>query len=173
MSTIIFETERLIVAKIDLQNSLEIDKLLNIHNDHETMMWIPNKKKTYNKNSLEIKYSINKGLYNISYGIYKILFKKTNEVIGEFGLFPYIEKPTSVEIGYIIDRRYWKKGLGTELVKNCETYIKETLHKQFIIAQLIEQNIASHQLLRNLSYQLIAKTTIDKLIVRLTLQKEL
>ncbi|MCU7835055.1 MAG: GNAT family N-acetyltransferase [gamma proteobacterium symbiont of Taylorina sp.] len=55
----------------------------------------------------------------ISWGI---ALKKTNELIGHFGLHSWGATKDQTQLGYIIKQKYWGKGLGSEILSSVITF---------------------------------------------------
>lgn len=168
---ILFDTKNLKTERIVLEKDL--DFLLQIHNCKETMQWIPTTIKHWNSKQLTKKHTKNKEMYPYNLGMYKISLKRgeSTETIGELLLHKYNNNTQSIEIGYIIHKKYWKQGLGTELLQGVEEHLRG---KQITLyAQLYEQNIASRYLLEKLNYQLLTTDKISENKSKLTYSKEL
>ena len=107
------------------------------------MSLIPNGNKLWSLEELKDKYQ---GLKQTGgYGIYAIILKENNQIIGEAGLFDSFNNTKEVELGYIIDKAHWNKGYGTEV---CNLLINQGFKNGFktIIARMYAQNIASVKL---------------------------
>lgn len=169
----LFTTKNLKIERILTDDDL--NKLLLIHNCEETMRWIPKSIINCNTEYLINKYAINDKLYSKSLGIYKISLKtsKKNILIGEMLLLNFEDKADFIEIGYILFKDYWKKGLGTELVVGIETYMKQQETSITLIAQLYEENKASQALLEKLEYEKVRTEVLQSNKIKLTYHKKL
>lgn len=149
----LFETSRLFIQPIDLAQDL--DTLFALHNHLNTMRWIPNNKSPWTEEDIRQKYHRNQVLYPMQLGLHKIVLKHQNPpvLIGELGLFPCIDSPISIEIGYILHENFWKQGLGTNLLEALHTFVQRHLTYTILRAQLFETNIASKKLLERCGYQ--------------------
>lgn len=149
----ILETSRLLIQPIHLDQDLP--SLLEIHNNLNTMRWIPNNKTHWTTEDLVNKYQVNQNLYPQQLGLYKIVLKTKNTslLIGELGLFPCINFMNHIEIGYIIHEIFWKKGLATELLQALIIHIKQHFSYTGICAQLFEANVHSKSLLERCGFQ--------------------
>lgn len=169
--SILFQTERLSICRILLQEDFLF--LLDLHNHEATMRWIPNNKFPWTFVDLETKYQLNETLYAKQIGIYKILWEDrgVSTFIGEIGLFPCLDTPTHIEIGYILHEIYWKRGFATELLVGLEQFIQQNLAYTHIRAQLFEANNHSKKLLGRCSYSYIASQPIDATNTKLIYSK--
>lgn len=158
---ILFKTERLSICSIILKEDLSF--LLALHNHETTMRWIPNNKSPWTLVDLKTKYNLNQTLYDQQIGIYKVLWENhgIHTLIGEVGLFPCLDNPTHIEVGYILHEAYWKRGFATELLYGLEQFVQQHLVYTHIRAQLFEANSNSKKLLERCSYLCIDSQPID------------
>jgi ribosomal-protein-alanine N-acetyltransferase len=83
------------------------------------------------------------------------MHKETNEFIGRCGLLPWtIEGHAEVEIAYLLDKRYWRQGLGTEAAKALLRYGFEQLRLSRLICMVHPENEASAKVARNIGMTL-------------------
>lgn len=167
----LFTTKNLKIERIVSEKDFDI--LLQLHNCKETMQWIPTNINHWSSKDLAHKYIKNNEMYKLNLGMYKISIKtgEITEIIGELLLQNYNYSGQTIEIGYIINKKYWKQGYGTELLKGLEDFLQ---NKEIeLIAQLYEENTASRRLLEKLDFILIAKETIENKKYKLTYSKKL
>lgn len=162
----LFETKRLKIEKIDLIDETQLDDLLLYHRCYHTMRWIPNTPHSWDKDSLQHKFS-NKHKED-EIGIYALVYKKHKKIIGEFGLFPNSECPDIPEIGYIIYQPYWNKGLGTELLSAAIAHYSQQQHFSGLMARMYHHNTASVALCQKLNFELREKKRLEDQTLRLT-----
>lgn len=55
-------------------------------------------------------------------GLFIVWLKETEELAGETGLFDTYATPGQLELGYILSRKLWHKGYGTELCSGLIRY---------------------------------------------------
>ncbi|WP_158962538.1 GNAT family N-acetyltransferase [Myroides fluvii] len=166
MSTIL-ETSRLLIQPIHLDQDLS--SLLEIHNNRNTMRWIPNNKVRWTAEDLAIKYQLNQKLYPQQLGLYKIVLKtkETTILIGELGLFPCINSHRQIEIGYILHEFFWKKGLATELLQALLIHLEQHFYYTVVCAQLFESNVHSKSLLERCGFQYTSSEEIQATVRKL------
>lgn len=171
--TSLFETSRLLIQPIDLAQDL--DSLLIIHNHLNTMRWIPNNKSPWTEEDLKQKYRRNRTLYPLQLGLYKIVLKDPTlpVLLGELGLFPCIDSPTSLEIGYILHENFWKQGLGTALLEALHLFVQQHFTYTVLRAQLFETNIPSKKLLERCGYHYERAEAVPGLHQKLIYSKHL
>ncbi|MBS2098492.1 GNAT family N-acetyltransferase [Carboxylicivirga linearis] len=136
----ILSSERLLLKPVSEQH---LATLLMIYNNKNNMSLIPNGHKQWTLEKLKVKYKSLK--QTEGYGIFAILLKGNNQVIGEAGWFDSFNNKNEVELGYIIDEAFWNMGYGTEI---CNLLIKQGFNHGFktIIARMYAQNTASVKL---------------------------
>ena len=70
--------------------------------------------------------------------------------IGE--VFAYLSEKEA-DIGWLIDKRYWRNGYATEAAKLLVEYIKTELKRNDIVAYCDERNIASQKVMTNIGME--------------------
>lgn len=158
INKLLFKTPRLTIEKINLNE--DITSLLSYHNDQETMQWIPNKMIKYQKADILNKFKGYHKIGNIELGIYKIVIESSNTIIGEIGFFPVEKYNDAIELGYIIRKEYWSKGLGSELVKGVIDYLSLIKDCNKVVAQLYIGNERSKRLCIKMEFNLINRDQI-------------
>lgn len=78
--------------------------------------------------------------------------KATGKVIGSIGLYNF-NGEESVEIGFDLNRRYWKQGFMTEALQRLIGFIFNDLEVSSIYAGFLENNIASENLMKRLGFR--------------------
>ena len=124
----ILETERLYMREL---RQTDIEALSKILQDEETMYayegafsdeevqeWLDRQIARYKK---------------WNFGLWAVVLKETDEMIGQCGLTMQPWKDNEVlEIGYLFQRAYWHKGYALESAKACKQYaLKYLMHKKF------------------------------------------
>lgn len=78
------------------------------------------------------------------FGLWAVILKETNEMIGQCGLTMQPWKDREVlEIGYLFERSCWHKGYATEAAKACKKYAFERLRADEVCSIIRDTNIAS------------------------------
>ena len=135
----ILETERLYLREM---NQSDFASLCRILKDDETMYayegafsddevreWLDRQIARYQK---------------WGFGLWAVILKDTNEMIGQCGLTMQNWKDVEVlEIGYLFERAHWHKGYATEAAQTCKKYAFETLNASEVCSIIRDTNIAS------------------------------
>lgn len=135
----ILETERLYLREM---NQADFNSLCSILQDEKTMYayegafsdsevqeWLDRQLSRYQK---------------WNFGLWAVILKGTDEMIGQCGLTMQPWKDTEVlEIGYLFNRSYWHKGYATEAAKACKKYAFEVLKADEVCSIIRDTNTAS------------------------------
>ncbi|MGI6069698.1 MAG: GNAT family N-acetyltransferase [Blautia sp.] len=142
----ILETERLYLREM---NQNDFDALCKILQDNETMYayegafhdtevqeWLDRQIARYQK---------------WGFGLWAVVLKETDEMIGQCGLTMQPWKNEEVlEIGYLFQRAFWHHGYAIEAAKACKKYAFEVLHAKEVCSIIRDTNMPSKQVaLRN------------------------
>ncbi len=78
------------------------------------------------------------------FGLWAVILKETNEMIGQCGLTMQPWKDRKVlEIGYLFQRLFWHKGYAVEAANACKTYAFEILNENEVCSIIRDTNTAS------------------------------
>lgn len=157
MKTII-ETKRLLIREI---NSDDIDCFLDIYTDSENLRFIPISDLNWSRKKLKEKYDKTNQDYKNGFGIYAAQIKNNSKIIGEVGLFNSFQDLNHLELGYILDKNFWRKGYGTEICNSLIHYDFNTLNLSKITARMFKQNVASIGLSEKCGMKLIQQKITD------------
>lgn len=135
----IFETERLILREMvqsDFQDLAEILQNPNVmyayeHNfsESDVQAWLDRQIQRYKK---------------YGFGLWAVILKDTNEIIGQAGLTIQPYKNTKVlEIGYLLKEIFWHCGYAKEAASGCKNYAFEQLNRDKVHSIIKADNFAS------------------------------
>ena len=78
------------------------------------------------------------------FGLWAVILKETDEMIGQCGLTMQQWKDKEVlEVGYLFRRIYWHNGYAVEAAKACKRYAFETLNAKEVCSIIRDTNTAS------------------------------
>lgn len=135
----ILETERLYLREMDQSDFNSLCKILQdeetmaayegAFSDSEAQEWLDRQIFRYQK---------------WGFGLWAVILKQTNEMIGQCGLTmqPWKDKEV-LEIGYLFERSYWHKGYAIEAAMACKKYAFEILEAEEVCSIIRDTNIAS------------------------------
>ena len=135
----IFETERLYLREMNQSDFKALSKILQdeetmyayegAFNDEEVQEWLDRQISRYHK---------------WDFGLWAVVLKETDEMIGQCGLTMQPWKENEVlEIGYLFERSYWYNGYAIESAKACKKYAFETLDATEVCSIIRDTNVAS------------------------------
>ncbi len=97
--------------------------------DAETQSWL-------DKNLLRYKQD--------GFGLWAVILRESGVMIGMAGLTRQsIEQEEVLEIGYLLNRRYWGRGFAIEAAKACKEYAFTVLEADVVHSIIRDSNIAS------------------------------
>ncbi len=135
------ETERLLLRELEYS---DIDALSAILRDEETMYayngafsenetlnWLERQLARYKK---------------YGFGLWAVILKESGEMIGQCGLTmqPWKDKEL-LEVGYLLNKKYWHMGYATEAAKACKMYAFEILDAREVCSIIRDTNIPSRR----------------------------
>lgn len=135
----ILETERLYLREMNQDDFSSLCKILQdeevmyayegAFSDDEVQEWLDRQIARYQK---------------WGFGLWAVILKETDEMIGQCGLTMQPWQDTEVlEIGYLFQRKYWHKGYATETAIACKKYAFETLNAKEVCSIIRDTNISS------------------------------
>lgn len=135
----ILETERLYLREM---NQCDLKSLCKILQDEETMT-------AYEGafSDSEAQEWLDRQIFRYEkwgFGLWAVILKQTNEMIGQCGLTmqPWKDKVV-LEIGYLFARLYWHKGYAIEAAAACKKYAFEELKADEVCSIIRDTNTAS------------------------------
>lgn len=139
-ATIVAETPRLILRHLTINDANE---LAAIYADPIVMKFYPSVW-TYAQTKQQIERTI--ATYEkLGYGLWATIYKANNKFIGRCGLVPQlVDRESEVEIGYLLAKEYWGKGLATEAACASRDYGFE-IGCDRLISLITPGNIASQK----------------------------
>ena len=158
--TIFIETDRLLIREI---HPNDIDGLLDIYRDFRNLRFIPNSNLNWTSEKLNEKYSKIIQDYKNGFGIFAVQLKDNGQIIGEAGLFNSFNELNHLELGYILDNKFWRKGYGSEICSSLIDYGFNTLNLDKITARMFKGNIASIRLSEKCGMKLIPQEQVGGL----------
>ena len=135
----IFETERLILREMEQTDFKDLAEILQNPNvmyayehdftDNDVQEWLDRQINRYKK---------------YGFGLWAIILKTTNEMIGQAGLTMQPYKDTEVlEIGYLLKEKFWHCGYAYEAAMGCKKYAFEKLNVNKVYSIIKSDNFKS------------------------------
>ena len=137
----VIETPRLILRHFTLD---DVEDLVAIHNDPVVMEFYP-RTRTYEETKQKVEQTIDDYRQH-GWGLWATVYKANNKFIGRCGLKSWIvDGYPEIEIGYMLAKEYWRKGLATEAAIAIKNYGFEKIGCNRLIALIDHGNIASQK----------------------------
>lgn len=137
----ILETQRLILRRLVPD---DLDSLFALYGDHEVRRYFPDGVLTYGQTKEELEWFLDGHPDHPQLGLWATIHKETDRFIGRCGLIPWtIDDALEIEVAYLLDKRYWRQGLGAEAAQALVRYGFEQLLLPRLIALIDPANEAS------------------------------
>lgn len=136
----ILETERLILREYKRE---DFDSIYEILSDPETMKHYP---APFDENRVQGWITWNIDNYRkYGFGLWAVVLKETGELIGDCGItMQMINGKELPEIGYHINKKYWRRGFGKEAARKCRDWVFENTDFDVIYSYMKYTNIGSY-----------------------------
>ena len=136
----LFETDRLLLRKI---TQADFDDWFAILSDAETMKHYP---APYDAAGVQrwMDWTL-KNYEQHGFGLWALILKETGDFIGDCGItMQNIHGQLLPEIGYHLNKRYWRKGYASEAALKCMEFAFEELHFPAVYSYMSADNAASY-----------------------------
>ena len=144
------ETERFYLKKF---KNIYLSDLSQMMSDKETMKYSGMKI----ENAIELaQFYVNKidNLYKNKKGLkWAILNKSTGNFTGEIGFYNIDLNANHTELGYTINRIYWRQGVATECINELTNFAFNKLGMSEILLLIADNNYKSINLAKKLNFQ--------------------
>jgi RimJ/RimL family protein N-acetyltransferase len=93
------------------------------------------------------------------HGYWLALDKTSGDPVGQAGVVQVkVEGIEETSLGYIIDRRFWRRGYATEAATGCRDYVFDTLSRSRVITLVRPENLPSLAVARKIGLQIERRT---------------
>src|SRR5262245_3183172 len=140
----ILETPRLVLRKMTLD---DLDFLASVLAHPEVMRYYP---KCFSRDEAEVWVRRQLDRYaQHGHSFWLVLDRTTGEPLGQVGVIPQlIDDVWEAEIGYMIHRPFWRRGLATEAAAACRDYAFDVLSRSRVVSQIRPENLPSQGVAR-------------------------
>ncbi len=140
------KTERLLLRRLKKEDAEEI---LKLRSDENVMKYIGKEMATSLGDAIEFFNRINESLITNNGITWAIALKENPEkLIGTIGHWRLIKEHFRAEVGYMLHREHWKKGIMKEALLKVIEYGFNTMKLHSIEAHINPENIASASILQ-------------------------
>ena len=87
--------------------------------------------------------------------VFAIVLKETSKLIGSIGLHPRDKNPKILDLGYVLSKDYWGKGLMSEAVLNILDYAFNVLNLEALTCGHFKENKASQRIIRKAGFRFL------------------
>ena len=137
----ILETERLYLRDMNQNDFDDLCKILrdkdvmyayeHAFSDEEVQEWLDKQLKRYK---------------DYGFGLWLVVLKDTDEVIGQCGItMQKVNEDDVYEIGYLFQKKFWHKGYAIESAKACKKYAFEKLKVDEVYSIIRDNNFSSQK----------------------------
>ena len=160
ISNVILETDRLILRAWEITDLDDFFEYASVEGVGEKAGWEHHKSKD---KSLEIL-----KMFMEEKKVFAIVLKENQKAIGSIGIEELSEELDKDldnllgrELGYVLNKDYWNKGIMTEAVLKVVDYCFNILKLNFLMASYFNHNIASKKVLENLNFKFYKDIIIE------------
>ena len=160
ISNVILETDRLILRAWEITDLDDFFEYASVEGVGEKAGWEHHKSKD---KSLEIL-----KMFIEEKKVFAIVLKENQKVIGSIGIEELSEELDKDldnllgrELGYVLNKDYWNKGIMKEAVSKVVDYCFNTLKLNFLMVSYFNYNIASKRVLENLNFKFYKDIIIE------------
>ena len=160
ISNVILETDRLILRAWEITDLDDFFEYASVEGVGEKAGWEHHKSKD---KSLEIL-----KMFMEEKKVFAIVLKENQKAIGSIGIEELSEELdkdldnlVGRELGYVLNKDYWNKGIMKEAISKVVDYCFNTLKLNFLMASYFNHNIASKKVLENLNFKFYKDIIIE------------
>ena len=160
ISNVILETDRLILRAWEITDLDDFFEYASVEGVGEKAGWEHHKSKD---KSLEIL-----KMFIEEKKVFAIVLKENQKVIGSIGIEELSEELdkdldnlVGRELGYVLNKDYWNKGIMKEAISKVVDYCFNTLKLNFLMASYFNHNIASKKVLEKLNFKFYKDIIIE------------
>jgi RimJ/RimL family protein N-acetyltransferase len=147
---IILETERLVLRQFELDDAPVV---FEINSDPEVVRYAEGVTPSSLEESIgHLRDGPLSDYAEFGYGRWALVLKPSNELIGFCGM-KFIKELGLNEIGYRMARKNWGQGIATEAATATLEYARQELGMDYVIALIMEENVASIRVAEKLGMQ--------------------
>jgi ribosomal-protein-alanine N-acetyltransferase len=140
-SMIVIETPRLILRRMTWD---DLEDLAQLYADPAVVQFFPSTRDREETRQRLADMLVAYDRYD--FGLWATVYKADNQFIGRCGLIPQIvDEQSEIEIGYMLAKTYWRKGLATEAAIAIKQYGFQVIGCDRLISLIDPDNLASQK----------------------------
>ena len=156
ISNVTLHTERLTLRPWTLNDLDDLYEYASVDGVGQMAGWLPHKNKEESLAILQL-FIEEKKTFAVEFG---------GKVIGSLGIefyneetLPEFDQKQGREIGYVLSKKYWGRGLMPEAIKAVTQYLFETLKLDFIVCGHFDDNVQSWRAQEKCGFKHYKRTT--------------
>ena len=157
-----FETERIVLRRIQRSDAKDIYEFSSDPEVSKWLLWSPHPSLEYSKRFTD---AVISGYKDQTYFEYAIVLKESSKVIGTCGFAKIDEENLSAELGYVVSRGYWGKGIAPEAASVMIRIAFENLGLSRVYARYMIENESSKRVMEKLGMR-YEGTHFDEIMVK-------
>lgn len=143
------ETRRLLLRSFTLNDA---NALHWLYSQRDLFRYMSNQKPLLWEDTEELIDSFTENWRKHNFGVWAVVDKNHQELIGHCG-FKFLEYTKDVQIGYLLAKPYWGRGLATEAAEVALKYAFEVAKLNRIVGVATPENLASRRVMEKLGMQ--------------------
>ena len=156
----ILQTERLLLRRFVPG---DLDDLARVYADRYVRRHFPDGVLTREETREELEWFLDGHPDDPQLGLWAAIHKPSGRFIGRCGLLPWtIEGRVEIEVAYLIDRAYWRQGLGFEAARGLVRYGFEQLKSARLISLIAPGNLASQRTAEKAGMEFDCEIVLDE-----------
>ena len=159
VTNIFIETERLLLRPWQISDLAELNAYASVPGVGEMAGWVHHKSMEESKMILDMFIREKKTL--------ALVLKENGKVIGSLGLEefdptdPHGEDKQGREIGYVLSKEYWGRGLMPEAVRSVVDYCFDTLGYDYLTCSHFKRNPQSKRVIEKTGFHFLEESFFD------------
>ena len=137
------ETRRLLLRQFTPNDA---DELYHIYSHLDLFQYMSIEKPLLRDQTRLLIYEFIENWQQHNFGVWAVVDKKHKKIIGHCG-FKFLENTREVQMGYLLLKSYWGRGLGTEAAEAALKYGFEVAKLKRIVAIAKPENVASRRVM--------------------------
>ena len=138
------ETERLVLRRLCLDDAQD---MFDYASDPEVARYVPWDYHTSIEDSIDYLRSVEEKYESGETLDWGIVYKQNSRLIGSCGYPVWNKRNHWAEVGYVVSREYWNKGIVSEALKEIVTFGFENMDLNLIYASCMVENLASERVM--------------------------
>jgi len=126
----------------------DLEDLYRIYSDSEVMKYLSKGVRNREETAADL-FQIIADWEKHAFGLWAVVNKQNNQLIGDGGL-RFLGKTPEVEVGYVLAKAYWGKGLASEVAAASLKYGFEVLKLEKVVAVADTENRYSRRVMEKM-----------------------